>query len=74
MFNPTMTPLNPEDPTRSLDADYCRVVVAGGPGNFMGFFGGSGTSVCVTKKIELPANWESLVAKYKSVVPNHVRY
>jgi hypothetical protein len=27
-----------------------------------------------TEKIELPANWDKLVARYKNVVPNYIRY
>ena len=28
----------------------------------------------VTKKIELPANWDKLVAKYRNVVPVYEKY
>ena len=28
----------------------------------------------VTKKIDLPSNWDELVNKYKNVVPHYVRY
>jgi hypothetical protein len=51
-----------------------QVIVAGGPGPcWMGMlkaFGGKG----VTQKIELPANWDKLVAKYKNLVPTYARY
>jgi hypothetical protein len=51
-----------------------KVIVAGGPGPcWMGLlktFGGKG----VTEKVELPANWDKLVQKYKSVVPTYASY
>ncbi len=51
-----------------------QVIVAGGPGPcWMGLlraFGGKG----VTQKVELPANWDKLVAKYKGLVPNYAKY
>jgi hypothetical protein len=52
------------------------VVVAGGPGVWMGLHrsaGGFGNSF-VTKKIELPRNWDKLVANYKSIVPTYEKY
>lgn len=54
-----------------------RIVVAGGPGMFMGILaggGGSAGSGPITKKVELPANWDNLVEKYRNVVPTHFRY
>jgi hypothetical protein len=49
------------------------IVVVGGAGGLMLDMatGGSGWT---TKKVELPAKWESLVAKYKDIVPTYVRY
>jgi hypothetical protein len=51
-----------------------QVIVAGGPGPcWMGMlkaFGGRG----VTQKVELPANWDKLVAKYRNIVPAYARY
>jgi hypothetical protein len=48
-----------------------RVVVCGGPGSWVVLTkGGRG----LTKRIELPANWGKLVAKYKNVVPAYERY
>ena len=48
-----------------------RVIVCGGPGSWIVLTkGGKG----LTKKIDLPANWDKLVAKYKSVVPTYARY
>jgi hypothetical protein len=51
-----------------------QLIIAGGPGPcWMGllksFFGNG-----VTQKIELPANWDKLVAKYKNVVPTYAVY
>ncbi len=74
VFTPSLTPPNAEDTVRALDPEYVRIVVAGGPGNFIGFFGGRGACVCVTKKAALPAAWESLVRQYRDMVPTHVRY
>jgi hypothetical protein len=58
------------------DPDWIRVIVAGGPGNFMGLFAASWFPGCefVTQKVDLPANWDKLVKKYKDIVPTHVRY
>lgn len=68
-------PLNPTDFMRLFwDPDWIRVVVAGGPGGWIGLFQGDyieGTD-WVTIKVELPKNWERLVAKYKNVVPSYV--
>jgi hypothetical protein len=51
-----------------------HIIVAGGPGPcWMGLlkaFGGKG----VTQKIELPANWDKLVKKYKDIIPTYARY
>lgn len=63
------------------DTSSLIIVVAGGPGVFTGVLtsagggamGGFGNDF-VSRKIELPANWDKLVAKYKNVVPNYARY
>jgi hypothetical protein len=51
-----------------------QIIVAGGPGPcWMGLLksmGGKG----VTQKVELPANWDKLVAKYRDMVPTYARY
>jgi hypothetical protein len=74
-------PLNPQDPIRLLPSpDRIRLVVGGGPGGFMGIMRGSQfesgirSSDFVTQKIELPSNWDKLVAKYKDIVPTYVKY
>jgi len=58
------------------------IVVAGGPGAHIGqLMGGvrvvDGLFSCwgkTTMKIELPNNWDDLVAKYKNIVPTYSRY
>jgi hypothetical protein len=66
-------PLNAEDPAPLLRSpDSFRMVVAGGAGSFMGMAYGAGT--WVTKKVDLPAGWDALVRKYRTMVPNHLRY
>jgi hypothetical protein len=66
-------PLNAEDPVPLLRGpDSLRIVVVGGPGAFMGLAYGSST--WVTKPVRLPERWDALVAKYRSYVPNHIRY
>lgn len=70
-------PLNPQDPVRILfHLDWIRIVVAGGPGNYICAHQGGGGFLAdwVTKKAVLPKNWDKLVAKYKNIVPNHVIY
>jgi hypothetical protein len=49
-----------------------EIFVAGGQGSWTGLHSG-GTGI-TTVKIELPSNWAKLVAKYKNIVPTHVRY
>jgi hypothetical protein len=65
-------------PRMKPDPDSLMIVVAGGPGAFMGILrcvgGGAFGNSFVTKKIELPANWNRLVARYKNIVPTYARY
>lgn len=75
------TPLNAQDPIQLIPyPDRIKIIVAGGPGGFMGIMRGSQfesgirSSDFVTKKIELPAKWDKLVAKYKDMVPSYIRY
>ncbi len=49
-----------------------QVYVFGGFGSWLGFLQGGPTPVIT--KVELPANWGKLVAKYKNIVPTYVRY
>ena len=48
-----------------------QILVFGGMNPLIGFLSGGYT---VTEKIELPSNWNKLVAKYKNVVPTYARY
>jgi hypothetical protein len=51
--------------------DPIRIYVFGGMSSWTGLLsGGSG----VTEKIELPTNWNKLVAQYKNIVPTYARY
>jgi len=58
--------------------DALMIVVAGGAGAWFNVYRSTGGGILsndfVSKKIELPKNWEKLVQKYKSVVPTHARY
>jgi hypothetical protein len=56
--------------------EHIRVLVAGGPGAFMGIATGAGLvgAQFVTRKIRLPASWPQLVAKYRSFVPAYEKY
>jgi len=67
-------PLNPEDSVPAVrDANHIRLLVAGGTGSlFVALFPGGKN--WVTKKVELPANWDKLAAKYKDIIPTHLRY
>jgi len=69
--------VNPMDTMPILrDPDWIRTIVAGGAGNFMCLFGGDWQlgGDWITKKVELPANWDKLVEKYKNIVPTYVHY
>jgi hypothetical protein len=63
------------------DTSCIIIVCVGGPGVFTGILttagGGSMSGFgneFVTKKIELPKNWDTLVAKYRNVVPVYEKY
>jgi hypothetical protein len=74
---PGMVPMNAMDPIPIIpNPNHIKILVAGGPGAFMGLVSSAalGGTSWVTKKIELPSNWNKLVAKYKNVVPNYERY
>jgi len=60
----------------AADSDGILVVVAGGPGAWMGMLRSVGgiENGFITKKIDLPRNWDKLVAKYKDVVPAYTGY
>ena len=54
------------------------ILVAGGPGSFIALLRSAGPGFfeneLVSKKIELPKNWDKLVAKYKDIKPNYEKY
>jgi hypothetical protein len=67
-------PLNAMDSVPVLRGpDSVRLLVAGGVGGLMLRLISGGRS-WVTKKIQLPANWDKLVAKYRDITPNYLRY
>ena len=60
-----------------LRTDDIKIIVVGGHGKVMGLVLGIRNfepSIFVTKKVELPANWEKLVAKYHGIVPSYALY
>jgi hypothetical protein len=61
-----------------IDNDSLMILVAGGPGSFIALLRSAGPgffeNALVTKKIELPKNWDKLVAKYKDIKPNYEKY
>ncbi len=52
--------------------ESARVIVAGGPGAWVGLVLGVGR--WVTRPVCLPPNWDALVRKYRSYQPNYLRY
>ncbi len=71
-------PTTPPPPRPAPDPELLMLAVAGGTGAFMGILrcvGGIGFgNSFVTKKIDLPANWEKLVAVYKNIMPTYAKY
>jgi hypothetical protein len=61
---------------QKMDIENLMILVAGGPGAWMGLHRSVGgfENALVTKKIELPKNWDKLVAKYKNIVPDYEKY
>jgi hypothetical protein len=61
-----------------MDTNNLMILVAGGPGSFIGLLRSVGPgffeNAMVTKTIKLPKNWDKLVAKYKTFVPNYEKY
>ena len=65
-------PLNPDYPVATYRSpDMIRVLIAGGAGALFTklITGGTGW---VTRKIQLPSNWDKLVAKYHGIVPDYL--
>jgi hypothetical protein len=58
------------------DHRFIRVIVGGGPGAFVAHLigGGATPGKKEIQKIELPKNWDKLVAKYKNLVPVYIKY
>jgi len=73
----SVTPSSPASPPK-IDIDSLMILVAGGPGSFIALLRSAGPgffeNALVTKKIELPKNWDKLVAKYKDLKPNYEKY
>ena len=72
-------PLNPMDNVPLLrNTEWLRIIVAGGPGNFMGVYASAslipGILKWVTKKMVFPKDWKKVVAKYKNMVPQYALY
>jgi hypothetical protein len=67
-------PLNPMDAVSQLRSpDLVRLLVAGGVGGLdLRLITGGRT--WVTKKVQLPENWDKLVARYRDIVPTYIRY
>ncbi len=61
--SPPPTPRPPTPPRESL----IDIVVTGGPGRWLSIAGPSVTRL-VTEKIELPPNWDKLIAKYRNLL------
>ena len=61
-----------------IDKESLMILVAGGPGSFIGLLRSAGPgffeNALITKKIELPKDWDKLVAKYKNLKPNYEKY
>jgi len=60
----------------AADSDGLMILVAGGPGAWMGMLRSVGgiQNGFITKKIDLPRNWDELAAKYKDMVPQYKSY
>ncbi len=58
------------------DPGFIRIIVGGGPGAFIAHVVGGGATPGKKEiqKIELPKDWDKLVAKYRNVVPTYAKY
>jgi hypothetical protein len=72
----TASPFASKAARPKMDTDNLMILVAGGPGSFMALLRSVGgfENALVTKKIQLPGNWDKLVAKYKDLKPNYEPY
>jgi hypothetical protein len=57
-----------------LSAEHLFIIVAGATMDLCAYGGGGDHGGPVTKKIELPRNWEGLVKKYDNIVPTYANY
>ena len=68
--------MRPEVPStgvgRLSGPESVSVVVAGGPGAWIGLVMGVGR--WVSRPICLPKNWDQLVKRYRDYAPNYLRY
>jgi hypothetical protein len=73
----SVTPSNTSGPPK-IEMDSFTILVAGGPGSFIALLRSAGPgffeNAFVTKRVELPKNWDKLVAKYKNLKPNYEKY
>ena len=76
LFKGRITPQETDTIPVIRNPEYIRIIVAGGPGAFIAHAVGGGATPGKkqTQKIELPENWDSLVARYKNVVPTYAKY
>jgi hypothetical protein len=58
------------------DPRFIKIIVGGGPGAFIAHVVGGGATPGKKEiqKIELPKNWDKLVARYRNVVPTYAKY
>ena len=74
----SVIPSNAASPPKINIDRSLMILVAGGPGSFIALLRSAGPGFfendLVTKKIELPKNWDKLVAKYKDIKPNYEKY
>lgn len=63
-------------PPAKAGLDDLMIVVAGGPGAWIGLLRSAGgwENSFVTMQIDLPRNWDKLVEKYKNIVPTYEGY
>jgi hypothetical protein len=70
----------PAEGTRSVrkywDTEHMMIIVGGSNYGASGvsYGGGGDHGGPVTKKLQLPGNWKTLVEKYREIVPTYVRY
>jgi len=63
-------------PPDAVDTDSLMILVAGGPGAWTALLRSVGgiENEFVTVKINLPADWDNLVRKYRNIIPTYVKY